>query len=105
MIGTRNLTKQDIKSPSHFVSKEIVETTTTSEARRSISPIQPNFTTPKLKKTTLQQTIIQSTINPSVAQKFLQMDYQTFRPVTKPPYEQQISPRNYFAEHNYNYVN
>ena len=30
------------------------------------------------------------------------MDYQTFRPVTKPSYEQH---RNNFAEHNYHYVN
>ena len=30
------------------------------------------------------------------------MDYQTFRPVTKPSYKQH---RNNFAEHNYNYVN
>ena len=31
---------------------------TTTEAQRSISPIQPNFTTPILKNPTLQQTII-----------------------------------------------
>ena len=47
--GTRNLTQQDIKTPLHFVNEEIVETITTTEAQRSISPIQPNFTTPKVK--------------------------------------------------------
>ena len=88
-------------------SEAIVETTTTTttEAQRSISPIQPNFTTPKLKNPTLQQTIIQSTVKPSVAQKYSQMDYPTFRPVTKPSYKQQTSHRNNFAKHNYNYAN
>ena len=50
----------------------------------------------------LQQAVIQSTVKPSVVQKTSQMDYQTFRPVTKPSYKQH---RNNFAEHNYNYVN
>ena len=88
-----------------FKSEKIVETITTTEAQGSISPIQPNFTTPKLKNPTLQLTIIQSTIKPSVAQKYSQLDHQMFRPVTKPSYEQQTSHRNNFAEHNYNYVN
>ena len=48
--GTRNLTQQDIQTPLHFVNEEIVQTITTTEAKRSISPIQPNFTTPKVKK-------------------------------------------------------
>ena len=56
--GTRTLTQQDIPTPSHFVSEEVVETKTTTEAQRSISPIQPNFTTPKIKNPTLEQTII-----------------------------------------------
>ena len=99
LIGTRNLTQQDTP---HFVNEEIVETITTTEAHRSISPVQPNFTTPNLKSPTLQRTVIQSTIKPSVAQNFSQMDYQTFRPVTKPSYKQH---RNNFAEHNYNYFN
>ena len=33
------------------------------------------------------------------------MDYQAFRPVTKPSYKQKTSPRNNFAEHDFNYVN
>ena len=56
-------------TPSYFVNEEIVETITTTEAQRSISPIQPNFTTPKLKNPMLQQTIIQSTVKPSIAEK------------------------------------
>ena len=32
------------------------------------------------------------------------MDYQTFRPMTKPPQKQRIITRCNFAEHNYNYV-
>ena len=105
MNGTRNHTEQDIQAPSNFVSKEIVETITTTEAQRSISPIQPNFTTPNLKNTTLQQTVIRSTVKPSVAQKYSQRDYSTFRPVTKLSYKIQTSHRNNFAEHNYNNVN
>ena len=100
-----NLTQQDIQTQSHFVSEEIVETKTTTEAQRSISPIQSNFTTPNLKNPTLQQTIIQSTVKPSVAQKYSQMDYQKFRTVTKPSYKKQTSHRHKFAEHDYNYVN
>ena len=65
--GTRDLTQQDLQTPSHFVNEQIIETITTTEAQRSISPIQPNLTTPKLKNPTLQQTIIQSTVKPSVA--------------------------------------
>ena len=63
--GTRNLTQQDIQTPSHFLSEAIVETTTTTEAQRSISPIQPNFTTPKIKKpnaTTNNHTIHSKTL-------------------------------------------
>ena len=85
--GTRNLTQHNVQTPSHFVNEEIVEAKTTTEAKRSISPIQPNFTTPKLKIPTLQQTIKQSTVKPSVAQKYSQMDYQTFQTVTKPSYK------------------
>ena len=33
------------------------------------------------------------------------MDYQTFRPITKPTQKQRTFTRNNFAEHNYNYVN
>ena len=35
--GTRNLTQQDIQTPSHFINEEIVQTTTTTQ--QSISPI------------------------------------------------------------------
>ena len=73
--GTRNFTQQDVQTPSQFVNEEIVQTITTTEAKQSISPIQPNFTTPKLKIPTLQQTIIQSTVKPSFVQKYSQIDY------------------------------
>ena len=105
MNGTRNLTQQNVQNPSHFVNGEMVETRTTTVAQRIISPIQPNFTTPKLKNPSLQQTIIQSTAKPSVAQKYSHIDYQTFLPVTKPTHKQQTLHRNNFAEHNHNYVN
>ena len=48
---------------------------------------------------------MQPTVKPSVAQKYSQMNYPTFRPVTKSSYKQQTSQRNNFAEHNYNYLN
>ena len=50
--GTRNLTQQNIQTPSQFVSEEIVETITTT-AQQNISPIHPNLTTPRPKKTNI----------------------------------------------------
>ena len=44
--GTRNLTQQDIQTPTHFVNREIVETMPTT-TQQSISPIHPTLTTPK----------------------------------------------------------
>ena len=46
--ATRNLTQQDIQTPSHFINKEIVETIVTT-TQQSISPKHPNFATPKPK--------------------------------------------------------
>ena len=40
--GTRNLTKQDIQTPSHFVKEEIV-VTITKNAQQIISPIHPTL--------------------------------------------------------------
>ena len=53
----------------------------------------------------LPQVTLQSTVKPSVAPKYSHMDYQTLRPMTKPPQKQRIFTRSNFAEHNYNYVN
>ena len=47
--GTRNLTQQDIQTPSHFINEEIVQTTATT-TQQGISPIHPNLTTPKKNK-------------------------------------------------------
>ena len=85
--GTRNLTQQDIQTPSHFINEEKVETIVTT-TQQSISPIHPNLTTPKPKTSILPQVTLQSTVKPSVAPKYSQMDYQTFRPMTKPPQKQ-----------------
>ena len=82
MNGARNLTQQDTQTPSHFINEEIVETIVTT-TQQSISPIHPNLTTPKPKNPTLQLTK-QSTVEPSVAPKYSHMDYQTYRPMTKP---------------------
>ena len=64
--GTRNLTQQDIQTPSHFINEEIVHTTTT---QQSISPIRPNLTTPRNTNSSQTQVTLQSTVKPSVAPK------------------------------------
>ena len=100
--GTRNLTQQDIQTPSHFINAETFQTTTTTQ--QSISPIHPNLTTPKNTNTSLAQVTLQSTVKPSVAQKDSHMDYQTYRPMTVPSKPRRTFTRNTFAEHNYNYA-
>ena len=52
LSGTRNLTQQDIQTPSHFVNEEIFETVTTT-TQQSISPIHPIRTPPRPKNSTL----------------------------------------------------
>ena len=99
--GTRNLTQQDIQTPSHFINEEIVQTTTTQQI---ISPIRPNLTTPRNTNTSLAQVTLQSTIKPSVAPKYSHMDYQTYRSMTVPSKTRRTFERNTFAEHNYNYA-
>ena len=44
--GTRNLTQQDIQTPSHFINEEIVETIVRA-TQQSFSPKHPNLTTPQ----------------------------------------------------------
>ena len=101
--GTRNLTQQDIQTPSHFINEEIVQTTTTT-TQQNISPIHPNLTTPRNTNTSLTQVTLQSTVKSSVAPKYSQMDYQTYRPMTIPSKTRKPLTRNTFAEHNYNYA-
>ena len=60
--GTRNLTQQDIQTPSHFINEEIVQTTATT-TQQSISPIHPNLTTPRNTNTSLTQVTLQSKLN------------------------------------------
>ena len=100
--GTRNLTQQDIQTPSHFINEEIVQTTTTTQ--QSISPIRPNLTTPRNTNTSLAQVTLQSTVKPSVAPKYSQMDYQTYKPMTIPSKTRRTITRNTFADHNYTYT-
>ena len=94
--GTRNLTQQDIQTPSHFINEEIVHTTVTI-AQQSISPIHPNLATPKNINTTLPQVTLQSIVKPSIAPKYSHMDYQTYRPMTKPSRPRKTFTRNNFA--------
>ena len=101
--GTRNLTQQHIQTTSHFTNEEVVQTTVTT-TQQSISPIRPNLTTPKNTNTSLPQITLQSTVKPSVAPKYSQMDYQTYRPMTKPSKTRKTFTKNTFAQHNYNYV-
>ena len=100
--GIRNLTQQDIQTPSHFINEEIVQTATTTQ--QSISPIHPNLTTPRNTNTSLAQVTLQSTVKPSVAPKYSHMDYQTYRPMTVSSKPRKTFTRNTFAEHNYNYA-
>ena len=65
LYGTRNLTQQDIQTPSHVANEEIVETVTTT-TQQSISL---NLTTPRPKNPTLPQVTLQSTVEPSVVPK------------------------------------
>ena len=90
--GTKNLTQQDIRTPSLFINEEIIETIVTT-TQQSISPIHPNLTLSKPKTSILPQVTLQSTVKPSVAPNFSHMDYQTFRPMTKPPQKQRIFTR------------
>ena len=101
--GTRNLTQQDIPTPSHFINEEIVQTTATT-TQQSISPIHPNLATPRNTNTSLTQITFQSTVKPSVAPKYSHMDYQTYRPMAIPSKTRKPFTRNTFAEHNYNYA-
>ena len=104
LIGTINLTQQDIQTPSHFINEEVVQTTVTT-TQQSISPMHPNLTTPKNTNILLPQVTLQSTVKPSVAPKYSHMDYQTLRPMTKPSKTRKtFTKKNTFAEHNYNYA-
>ena len=100
---TRNLTQQDIQTPSPFINEEIVHTTVTT-TQQSISPIHPNLATPKNRNTTLPQVTLQSTVKPSIAPKYSHMGYQTYRPMTKPSRPRKTFTRSIFAERNYNYT-
>ena len=70
---TRNLTQNDIQTPSHFINEEIVKTIVTT-TQQSISPIHLNLTTPKPKTSMLPQVTLQSAVKPSVAPKYSHMD-------------------------------
>ena len=97
--GTRNLTQQDIQTPSHFINEEIVQTTATT-TQQSISPIHPNLTTPRNTNTLLTQVTLQPTVKPSVAPNYSHIDYQTYRPMTIPSKTQKTQKpftRNTFA--------
>ena len=66
--GTRNLTQQDLQTPSHFINEEIVQTTTTTQ--QSVSAIHPNLTTPRNTNTSLAQVALQKSVKLSVAPKY-----------------------------------
>ena len=103
LIENRNLTQQDIQMPPRVINEVIVHTTITT-TQQSISPIHPNLTTPKNRYTAIPQVTLQSTVKPLVAPKYSHMDYQTYRPMTKPSKPRKTFTRSNFAEHNYNYA-
>ena len=100
LYGTRNLTQQDIQTPSHFENEEELVTTVITTKQQSISPIHPNLTTPRPKNPTLPQVTLQSTVKPTVVKKYPHVNCQPFRPMTKPIQKQRTFTRNNFAEHN-----
>ena len=102
--GIRNPTQQDHQTPSHVKNEEIVETIVTT-TQQSISPIHPNLTLPRNKNPTLPQVTLQSTVKRSVVPKYSHMDYQTYRPMTKPSKTRKTFTKSNFVEQNYNYVN
>ena len=73
--------------------------------QQSISPIHPTLQTPRKKNAAFPQTIIQSTVKPSVNPKHSQMDYRTFKPVrtSRQTNKQNMSIRNNFSDHNYKF--
>ena len=97
--GTRNLTQQDIQTPSHFINEETVETIVIT-TQQNISLIHPNFITPRTINPILQQVTLQSTVKPSVAPQYSHMDYRTHIPMTQPSQKRKTFTRNSFAEHN-----
>ena len=102
--GTRNLTQQDIQTPSLFVDEEVHEKKSTTTQQR-IFPVQPTLTTPRNRNTALPQTSMQSTVKPYVSSKYSQMDYQTFRAVrtSKQTYKQKTSQRKIFSNQSYKF--
>ena len=89
--GYRNLTQQDIQTPSHFKNEDVVEKIPTT-TQQSISPIHPSITTPHNKNYPFLQTALQLTIKPSVVPKYSHMNYQKNRPITK---TRQSNKQNY----------
>ena len=75
-----------------------VEYSTITTTQQSFSPIHPNLTTPKNRNTAIPQVTLQSTVKPLVAPKYSHMDYQTYRPMTKPSKPRQTFTRSNFAE-------
>ena len=72
--------------------------------QQNIYSIHPTIKTSQNKNTIFSQTFIQSTIKPSVVPKYSQMDYQTFRPITKITANEQPknTQKNTISDHNYN---
>ena len=100
---TRYLTQLDIQIPSQFISEEIIETITTTEAQRSISPIQPKFTIPNLKKP--NATTNNFTINSKILCCTKTLTNRLPNVSTSKKNIIQTSHKNNFAQHNYNFVN
>ena len=75
---TRNFTQPDNQTISHFMNEEVVGTMPKTEEKRS-SFIHPTLKTPNFKTIDSNHTTIQLTVKFSVAPKYSQMDYQTFR--------------------------
>ena len=99
--GTRNLTKQDIQTPSHFINEQIVETLPIT-TKRSISPRHSTLTTPLHSFSTNDITINSHIISRS---KKLIFELSLNGPITKkrPPSKQLNSIGDNFTNHNYDF--
>ena len=81
--GTKNLTKQDIKAPSHFVNEEIVQALPKTTQQKT-SPIYLTLTTPHNKdKIHSSPTTVQSNVKLLVLPKDSHMNHQINRSITK----------------------
>ena len=93
-----------ISKPHLFLNWEIFEKIPPTTPRGTSSS-HPTLTKPYFKNSQFPQTTTQSKVKPSVVPKYSQLNYQSYRPLTKPrqPNKQMYPYRNFCANHNYDF--